>query len=223
MLLSFPPLFPLRFSHGALFIPTPRNAADKDLPAFAGGRSPSKACTCDNGNGGPDGPKTGCDRGLRGNAGGQSCLWWSQGCSIGCDVCATETYGTRPISGLPPQAGKIGFRTRYCNSSTLEPTLPREAWTLNLDAIDGSEQDVYRYNPWRAPGHAPVVDACGQAGGEYGYQHLGGDSVFANTSLAGKGMMGSLLPATPRANRTKWIAGSEVQVAWGPRYNHGGE
>merc|ERR1719191_2067803 len=101
--------------------------------------------------------------GVDGKGDGQSCLWWSQGCSIGCEQCATETYGT---SLIPAPRGKIGFGTRYCNSS-LEPTLPRHAWTLNMDAVEGSVEDSYRYNPWRAPGFAPVVDPCGQAGGEY--------------------------------------------------------
>lgn len=161
--------------------------------------------------------------GLRGPGGdGQSCLWWSQGCSIGCDECATETYGTKPIpQGEAPEAGKIGFRTRYCNS-TMEPTLPKHAWTLNVDAVDGATDDSYRYNPWRAPGFAPVTDPCGQAGGKYGYQHIGGDSVFYNTSMASMGMMGSKLPPTPMENRTRWVAGTWVEVAWGPRYNHGG-
>lgn len=204
--------------HGALYIPMPRNAMDRELPEFTNGRSPSKACTCDNGNGGPE---KGCDMGLRGPGDGQSCLWWSQGCSIGCEKCATETFGTHPIFGNPPQAGKIGFRKRYCNS-TLEPTLPRHAWTLNMDAKEGSEEDSYRYNPWRAPGHAPVVDPCGQAGGEFGFQKIGGESVFFNTTMAGKGMMGSKLPPTPVKNRTQWVAGTWVEVAWGPRYNHGG-
>ena len=153
------------------YIPTPRNAMDRALPAFAGGRSPSEACTCNNGNGSP---AAGCDRGLRGNADGQSCLWWSQGCSIGCDTCKTATAGTAPISGNPPQAGKIGFGKSYCANPKTNATLPRHAWTLNMDAIEGSEEDRYRFNPWRAPGWAPVVDACGQAGGEYGYQKLGG-------------------------------------------------
>ena len=59
-----------------------------------------EACTCNNGNGNPN---TGCDLGLRGGVDGlgdgQSCLWWSQACSIGCDVCATETAGTNPLTG----------------------------------------------------------------------------------------------------------------------------
>ena len=213
----------------------PRNAMDRKLPAFEGGKSPLSQgpCTCDNGNGGPAAPSTGCDMGLRGGVDGkgdgQSCFWWSQGCSIGCETCATQIAGVDQVSGKPPQAGKIGFRSRYCNS-TLEPTLPRHAWTLNVDAIEGSDEDSYRFNPypnaysntlspcchpprlatlvtslyrlslqsrvrvhvgrWRAPGHAPVVDPCGQAGGEYGFQKIGGESTFYNTSMAGKGMMG---------------------------------
>ena len=46
----------------------------------------------------------------------QACLWWSQGCSIGCDKCATISDGTAKITGAAPHADKIGFRTRYCNS-----------------------------------------------------------------------------------------------------------
>ena len=190
----------------------------------------------------------GLRKGVDGKGDGQSCLWWSQGCSIGCAECATETYGTTPINGNPPQSGKLGFRkrcaprarsclylsplslslththapslARYCNS-TLKATLPKRAWTLNIDAVEGSEEDSYRFNPWRAPGHAPVVDPCGQAGGEYGYQHLGGDSVFYNTSMSSMGMRGSELPATPSALRPTWTAGTSVEVAWGARYNHG--
>ena len=69
-------------SHGALYIPTPRNAADRVLPEFTGGKAPLEACTCNNGFGGIDGPTKGCDLGLRGGVDGkgdgQSCLWWSQ-------------------------------------------------------------------------------------------------------------------------------------------------
>ena len=220
-------------AHGALYIPTPRNAGDGTLPAFRGGKGILEACTCNNGNawpGQPAGPASGatlgCDLGLRGGkdgAGdGQSCLWWSQGCSIGCDQCATETYGMKPITGNPPQAGKAGFRKRYCNS-TFKATLPRKAWTLNIDAVEGSEEDSYRFNPWRAPGYAPIVDPCGVAGGEHAWQKMGGESVFANTSFASKGMHGSQhLRPTPREDRPIWKAGSSAEVAWGVRYNHGG-
>ena len=36
-------------SHGALYIPTPRNAMDASLPEFKGGKSPIEACSCNNG------------------------------------------------------------------------------------------------------------------------------------------------------------------------------
>ena len=120
---------------------------------------------------------------------------FTQACSIGCAECATEIAGTTPLTGNAPVSGKIGFRKRYCNASynsagapipLVNATLPRRAWTLNLDVEEGTDEDSYRFNPWRAPGHAPVVDPCGQAGGEYGYQALGGESVFYNTSMASK-------------------------------------
>lgn len=50
---------------GALFVPSPRNSQDKDLPQFKGGRSPATPCTCTNGNGNG---KDGCDQGLRAGA-----------------------------------------------------------------------------------------------------------------------------------------------------------
>jgi hypothetical protein len=91
-----------------------------------------------------------------------------------------------------------------------------------MEAVEGSDEDSYRFNPWRAPGFAPVVDPCGMAGGEHGYQHLGGDSVFYNTSIASMGMHGTHLPPTPSNIRPRWTAGTSVEVAWGVRYNHGG-
>ena len=206
--------------HAALFIPAPRNAQDANLPAFAGGKSPDTPCTCSNGFGGKNASRDGCDMGLRANGGGQPCLWWSQGCSIGCDACATAAGGTAPIHGAAPHADKIGFRTRYCNS-TLKATLPREAWTMNVDAAEGSDSDSYRYNPWRAPGFAPVVDPCGQAGGKYKQTPVGGDSAFTDTSLSQMGDLGSAtLP--PSLSKALWTAGGEADVAWGLRYNHGG-
>ena len=34
----------------------------------------------------------------------------------------------------------------------INATLPREAWTMNVHAVEGSAEDRYRFNPWRAPG-----------------------------------------------------------------------
>ncbi len=148
--------------HGALYHPTPRNAMDNVLSEYAGGRSPTQRCTCTNGNG--VSATGGCDLGNRASAeglsDGQACLWWSQGCSIGCAQCMTAVDPNWIATAAPPQADKIGFRTRYCNASgapvpMMNATLPREAWTLNLLAEEGADEDAYRYNPWRAPGYAP--------------------------------------------------------------------
>lgn len=213
--------------HGALYVPTPRNALESVLPEFADGKSPTQGCTCTNGNPGGD-YVSGCDQGLRGPS-GQSCLWWSQGCSIGCKECVTAIPGFNDFTGKAPQAGKLGFNTRYCNASwnsagapvpMISATLPKKAWTLNIAAEEGSTEDAYKFNPWRAPGYAPVVDACGQAGGKFKSQKIGGDSIYTDTTLAKMGDMGSKLP--PSVNKTEWVAGSYVEVAWGPLYNHGG-
>jgi len=141
----------------------------------------------------------------------------------------TEIDNTWTASGAPPQAGKIGFGTRYCNSTfnsagapvpMINATLPRHAWTLNMGAVEGSKEDAYRFNPWRAPGYAPIVDPCGQAGGKLASQHIGGDSTFTENKFAKMGDLGSHLP--PSVKKAQWIAGSTVEVAWGPLYNHGG-
>ena len=82
-------------------------------------------------------------------------------------------------------------------------------------------------NPWRAPGSAPVVDPCGQAGGKYKETPVGGDSVFATVSHDGKvyqmGDLGSkVLPPTLPRDVANWTVGSTPRVAWGMRFNHGG-
>lgn len=216
--------------HASMMLPVPRNANDQGLPQFSGGKSPQTPCTCANGIGGIGGEKSGCDMGplKKYSGGGQPCLWWSQGCSIHCDTCLTAAVDgvipTAPITGLPPHADKAGFGVSYCKQKTEAPwTLPKVAWTMNINAIEGSTEDRYRYNPWRAPGTAPVVDACGQAGGKYKETPVGGDSVYTDTGQAQMGDMGSIvLKPVPLALQSNWTRGTAVDVAWGMRYNHGG-
>jgi len=213
--------------HMNLVIPTPRNAMDGVLQEFKGGKAPkeSTSCTCASGST----SQSECDMGVRANGGsGQPCLWWSQGCSIGCPFCATDprhpanngSIPTHDITGAWPHADKAGFRTAYCDEPAT-PVLPKKYWTMNRHALDGAVNDSYRFNPWRAPGSAPVVDPCGQAGGKYPNTPMGGDSVFFTTNFSTMGDMGSSLPPT-RGPLPQWEAGSEVDVAWGMRFNHGG-
>ena len=55
----------------------------------------------------------------------------------------------------------LGCRAEATHMAFAHPRLRRrrEAWTMNIDAVEGAEEDSYRFNPWRAPGYAPVVDA----------------------------------------------------------------
>jgi len=215
--------------HAAMMIPISRNAFDRVLPGFENGTTKSTPCTCAN-----NGP---CELGKARDKGGagQPCLWWSQGCSIGCDFCMTDprhpdnngSIPTKPITGNPPHADKAGFRKSYCENPKTEDVLPKTFWTMNIHAEPRSENDSYRYNPWRAPGSAPVVDPCGQAGGKYKQTPMGGDSVFAtvefNNLTFEMGDLGSMvLPPNSVEDTTNWTAGSTPRVAWGMRYNHGG-
>ena len=177
-------------AHGALITPPARNAEDRFLPEFAGGKGPVTSCNCGDKN-------VGCIEGVRASGGGQPCLWFSQGCSIGCEACTG--VGSHSDSSL-------------CNS-TMEPTLPKFAWTMNRGYPDNGLADSYRHNPWRAPGAAPVTDACGTAGGT-SYSHSGpGDAVFYNSSVARMGERGSLV-LRPAPSGTVWRAGAAVEVSW---------
>lgn len=91
---------------------------------------------------------------------------------------------------------------------------------MNLKAVAGSAEDVYRFNPWRAPGTAPVKDACGMAGGS-DKVHPSDVAVFKDTKFAKMGNLGSQV-LHPLKTGVMWSTGSVVEVAWGIRYNHGG-
>jgi hypothetical protein len=154
-------------AHNSLMIPVPRNAAD-GAPGVYPGSSEGKAppggltCTCAD--------SEACDLGDARKVGGagQGCLWWSQGCSIGCDYCLTDPkhpdnkgkIPTKAITGNAPHDDKAGFRKSYCAAPKTKSVLPKEYWTMNIHAVEGAVNDSYRFNPWRAPGSAPVIDPC---------------------------------------------------------------
>uniref|UniRef100_A0A7S4B7Q2 Chitin-binding type-4 domain-containing protein n=1 Tax=Chrysotila carterae TaxID=13221 RepID=A0A7S4B7Q2_CHRCT len=128
-----------------------------------------------------------------------------QGCSIGCPACDNVTQHSMGKS--------------LCAAPAAHPTLPKWAWTMNRWAVEGSVNDTYRFHPWRAPGTAPVADACGMAGGSPSIG--GGAAVFSSTPFAKQGDLGShVLPRS--APQVTWKAGGVVEVAWGIRANHGG-
>ena len=213
----------LAAGHGAMVIPKPRNAIDGTLPIWDKGGCQSRAepaaagvpcypCNCGSFSAYTD-PATnvtglwspGCVPGTRESMNGQSCLWFTQGTSIGCPRADNTTQRTRGKS--------------LCLAPTTQATLPQYAWTMNRWVAEGSPQDMYSNHPWRAPGSAPVVDSCGLAGGDP--NPGGGAAVFAATEFAKQGSVGTaVLKKGPSA--ASWSRGESVEVSWGIRANHGG-
>ena len=74
-----------------------------------------------------------------------------------------------------------------------------------------------RFNPWRAPGSAPVFDACGRAAGA-GHK-TAGEGYYIETDFAKMGDKGSELPKQPSG--AVWKVGSVVESWWSIRANHG--
>lgn len=91
---------------------------------------------------------------------------------------------------------------------------------MNVNAVAGSAEDVFRFNPWRAPGAAPVQDSCGIAGGS-DKVHQGDAALFRDTQFAKLSDHGSKV-LKPLRTGVVWLPGSIVEVAWAIRYNHGG-
>jgi hypothetical protein len=80
---------------------------------------------------------------------------------------------------------------------------------------ESSNPDLHKYNPWRAPGKAPVNDPCGLAsGGNHANSYA---AVPAGYTDGAKGS--EVLPET---EATLWQAGATAQVGWGLSAQHSG-
>eukprot|EP01062_Namystynia_karyoxenos_P079578 TRINITY_DN841_c0_g1_i2.p1 TRINITY_DN841_c0_g1~~TRINITY_DN841_c0_g1_i2.p1 ORF type:complete len:322 (+),score=69.67 TRINITY_DN841_c0_g1_i2:91-1056(+) len=143
------------------------------------------------------------DPGTQGGCIGEACMWFSQGCTIGCPNCTEQNS---------PQAG-----LKSLCASDMKPTItdPKER-TMFPNTPSGTVLDVFKHHPWRAPGSAPVLDSCGVAGGSSKNNSAAGGFVPPGFKA---GDRGSRLPPTIR---TVWPAGSSQKVAWGIAANHGG-
>ena len=108
----------------------------------------------------------------------QTCLWFSVGCTIGCKECdGGSKGGSNPNKMVRPL---LIFLTRFfpshmshvsqdrCGSGKKATNNDPAFRTINRQAEAFSADDWTRFNPWRAPGSAPVFDACGRAGGAEG-------------------------------------------------------
>jgi hypothetical protein len=146
---------------------------------------------------------------------GQSCFWFSQGCSIGCPVC-------KPTDSMCPGPTHAGKNTDFCGNN-MKPTLcdPRLRTFGKVGGKwpeCGSAEDQWRSTPWRAPGSAPVLDACGMAGGTPTETHSG--AQYFPTPNGRQGDLGSKT-LKPLPTGTVWTAGSMQNVSWAINANHG--
>jgi len=209
-------LFASANGHGSMVFPSPRNAIDKSDPRWQNGSTPlntgQPGCTVDN----SFQQFCGCF-GSNGSSifePGQACLWFSQGCTPGCDSCD-------PNATTSPNTSKWD-RPLCLSASGIKPKLcSPEHRTLNRNAECGSVDDWTRFNPWRSPGAAPIYDSCGKAGGQNRFQPIPGADYYITTEVATVGDLGSIvLPYSPSG--TTWRAGSVVKAAWTIKANHGG-
>jgi len=190
--------------HASLVQPPPRNAIDSTLPEWSGGKHPNTGwiepynCRCTNGTEGE------CNS-------GQACFWFSQGCTIGCAECDGQGQRYPSWDHCPGTAKPAAF--------TDGTYLHKKYWTANFNATPGSYDDIWRFHPWRAPGHAPVWDACGMAGGTRTEVFNAG--AYNTTAFAKQGDLGSQVLA-PRPSGTVWKRGGTATTRWQMTAQHGG-
>jgi len=178
-------------AHGGLTIPPPRNNYHNVDPRNTT-RQPGSVFYPQAPPGGP------CS--------GDECLWFSEGCYIGCPSCSSDM----------PRKGNA-FGTPNCSAPALiEPTLPKLFRTVNIDNLS-THGDFTKYHPWRAPGRAPVSDSCGSAGGYRTETDGGGQTPSGSPQF----FPGSKLPKLDGVH-TEWLAGDAVEVGWMVGVNHGG-
>jgi len=196
-------LFGTSAAHSMMIRPKPRNAVDSSLPEWSNGTAPYRWT------GGVDAPTwpCACRNGSQACESAQTCLWMSVGCSIGCAECDGGSKGGANPNGQD-----------RCNGGMKATINDPKHRTLNRNVTAFSADDWTRWNPWRAPGSAPVYDPCGRAGGA-GHS-TPGHGEFTNTTFAKMGDLGTRLPY--QHSGTVWEAGSAVETWQAIRANHGG-
>lgn len=170
---------------------------------------------------------------IPGNAAGSAgscatgiCFWFSQGCTIGCPHCGGSNDNGTYCGALPNGKTTPG-------SAQATETLPRHARTnlyaatkypagpapCDPDECPMAARDECGFNPWCAPGAAPVFNPCGVAGGDIieGKPGNGGDPPPGYK----QGQDARLIPKL-KTGSTTWRAGSVQNASWAIIANHGG-
>jgi hypothetical protein len=97
--------------------------------------------------------------------------------------------------------------------------LLKRYWTGDPTWQAGTTYDIFKFNPWRAPGKAPVFDSCGMAGGRW--TEAFNAAAFNTTQYATMGDLGSKV-LKPRPTGATWKRGGTALARWQITANHGG-
>lgn len=132
-----------------------------------------------------------------------SCHFFTNGITIGCE-------GTGRDWDFPHDHSN-------CEDAP-EPTIKFEEKHLRTVGFEDmyKDNDYTKHNPWRYPGSAKSKP-CGLAGGWYD-----GPGTEENTPPGGVPVGTPGTDLEPLLDKTQWVIGSEVEVAWGINANHGG-
>ena len=154
--------------------------------------------------------------------------WYNIGCIIGCDQCSDDG-----INGyfLPEYFRCKVNGVAVTNDRAVEllgpDALPRDLRTYNVGDVS-TKGDWTRFNPWRAPGAAPISDPCGILTGYAAGKGMWPGEPYDKPMCEAypdkcppghtQGMSGQQLPQ----RETTWTAGATAEVAWRIIVNHGG-
>jgi len=188
-------------AHASMIMPLGRNSIDAEDPRWSNGKHPwtgtiePYTCACTNGT-------DVCNN-------GQSCFWFSNGCTPGCKACSGNGNRYPNFDHCPNE------------TKNLKPSdyLLKEYWTGDKTWPEGTSYDIFKFNPWRAPGKAPVFDPCGMAGGRW--TEAFNAAAFNSTRFAKMGDLGTKV-LKPRPTGTIWQRGGRAKTRWQMTANHGG-
>ena len=196
------------YGHGSMIMPPARNSIDASpgMP-WAGGKHPPTGsiepytCFCNNGT-------SLCNN-------GQACFWFSQGVSIGCK--AADGNGRR----YPNFDHCVDERAADFDPLTMDGALHPKYRTTNVNSRPGSIDDIWKYNPWRAPGKGPLADPCGMAGGTQTECFNAG--AYNSTKFAKQGDLATnVLKKRTDLYQTVWTRGAVERTRWETTAAHGG-
>jgi hypothetical protein len=133
--------------------------------------------------------------------------------SIGCK--AADGNGTR----LPNLDHCADERPAGFDPLKMPGALDPRYRTTNLNATPGTIADIWKFNPWRAPGKGPIADPCGMAGGTPTECFNAG--AYNATKNAKQGDLGTKV-LKPRPSGTVWKVGAVERTRIEVTAAHGG-